>query len=248
MRRTVYVQSVPGAGHTGIHNAQSMVGKDAKDLLGERLEVKKMTAHDHELVIINGVPGVYDILQCKNCGIAIRIAPTDVFWGAYPPDGVAIYQLEKVPCSRALEQVNPEFFPAYEKLFQIYKESNGLQNFLTDKVSCPKVDIGSNGVPKIVLEDGWSIEMDQSIFDEMTLVGIFHTIPDCGCGKGPCSPRVIISPTGKTKFIKPHGLGYDDQTTTPEELRGWERFKDLAMIMYHLPPPRPGLMWFGRNW
>ena len=79
-------------------------------------------------------------------------------------------------------------------------------------------------------------------------VGIYHEISDCGCHKGPCHPRVLLSPKGEARFEMPHGLYYDDQTVAPPEREGWQQFRQLAMIMYELPAPKDGRKWFGNYW
>lgn len=191
-----------------------------------------------------GVPGVYDIMTCVQCGVSGRVSPAGVTFGIYLPEGNL-----RLPgkCNRALDKDVPDdVIPAYVELFRLYRENDALRGFIPDvRSGCwPKIAIGPWGTPAIELWDNWSISLDQ------VLVAIWRKLPEgCGCGYKPCSPRVLLSPRGEATFVQAHGLHFPDQSVAPEVLRGWEQFKDLAMLMYRLPAPTNPLMkWFGRSW
>ena len=196
----------------------------------------------HEVVRTSGLPGVYDILQCKQCGLACRVSPVEVTFGRYQPDGGVLWKFDKVECTAALNHPDAELYPAYDYLFKMFKKSNEFRDVFPGH--WPQIDVGIWGTPMIRLWDGWSIELDQCV------VAIWHQIPDCGCGHGPCSPRVSIHPMGYYQYVRAHGLLYHDQHTEPPELAGWRQFRDLAMMMYDLPQPDDTRRrkWFGRYW
>lgn len=198
----------------------------------------------HLLKRMPGIPGVYDILQCVHCGRSARIQPEAVSFGVYPP--YPNLTLPGPKCSGALEDDVPvDLIPAYAELFRVYQETDNLRSLVPNYRGgyWPRVDIGNWGVPMIRLWDGWSIELDQ------TVAAIEKTLPEgCGCGSNPCHLRVQVWADGRFRLIQSHGLDYEDQTTTPPELEGWEQFKELALLMYKLPQPADKFRkWFGRT-
>jgi len=230
---------------------------------------------EHKIERIPGVPGVYDIIRCLRCGYAARVSPKGVIFGVYPPLG----NINFPKCTGALDEDVPEdFFPAYRKLFWLYKQHNALRDFITPPPPggfWPRIAIGNWGLPKIYLWEGWFIDADIALFSAVEslyqtmgsgkttaisehkkavsptyLVAVYKTLPEgCGCGTKPCEPRVLLSSRGEATFIQPHGSPYPDQTTTPKSLEGWEQFEKLAMLMYELPAPaEPQKIWFGRSW
>lgn len=200
--------------------------------------------NQHLLKRSPGIPGVYDTMQCVQCGFSARVSPSGVHFGAYLPLG-NLRLPEK--CNHALDEDVPEYMlHAYQELFKLYQQHDALRAYVPDIQGGAWViiTVGVWGTPKLVLWNGWYIEIDQ------TAVAIWHDLPEgCGCGSKPCSPRVVLSPQGEAVFVSPHGLLYSDQTNAPIELTGWEQFKGLAMLMYTLPQPfDPKVKWFGRTW
>jgi len=219
---------------------------------------------EHKIERIPGVPGVYDIIRCSKCGYSARVSPEEITFGVYPPLG----NIDFPKCTGALdEDVAGDFFPAYRKLFELYKKHNALRDFITPSPpgGCwPQIGIGNWGLPKIELWEGWSIDVDITLFAAVEalfrpiiserkevanpttyLVALYKRLPE-ERGK----PRVLLSPGGEAVFIQPYGSPYPDQsTTTPKPLEGWEQFKELAMLMYELPAPaEPQKVWFDRSW
>jgi hypothetical protein len=192
-----------------------------------------------------GVPGVYDIMTCVQCGVSGRVSPAGVTFGIYLPEGNLRLSGK---CNRSLDKDVPDdVMPAYVELFRLYRENDALRGFIPPDArggSWPKIAIGPWGTPAIKLWDNWSISLDQC------RVAIWRRLPDgCGCGFKPCSPRVVLSEDGTARFIRAHGTPYADQSTTPDALDGWEQFKALAMLMYRLPQPVDlRKKWFGRGW
>jgi hypothetical protein len=115
----------------------------------------------HEVVRTSGLPGVYDILQCKQCGLACRVSPVEVTFGRYQPDGGVLWKFDKVECTAALNHPDAELYPAYDYLFKMFKKSNEFRDVFPGH--WPQIDVGIWGTPMIRLWDGWSIELDQCV-------------------------------------------------------------------------------------
>jgi len=238
------------------------------DHRGRKAPQKGGIKMDHKIKRIPGVPGVYDIIRCSKCGYSARVSPRGVTFGVYLPLG----NIDFPKCTGALDEDVPEdFFPAYQKLLELYKKHNALRDFITPSPPggfWPRIAIGNWGLPKIELWEGWFIDADITLFSAVValfqtiisehkkavsptyLVAVYKTLPEgCGCGTKPCEPRVLLSPSGEPTFIRPHGSPYPDQSITPKPLEGWEQFRELAMLMYKLPvPAEPQKVWFGRSW
>jgi len=200
----------------------------------ELYEAYYQDGQDHVMQRKPGVPGVYDILTCIYCGASARVEPEDVISGTYLPSGNV-----HIPgkCPRSLKRDVPDaMIPAYQRLFEYYKKYDHLRKLIPNCPAgyWPKIVIGFQGVPEIELWDGWNIRLE------------WGYVAVCREEELPC-PRVWVTPEGERIVLGPYGRELD-QSVVPKCLKGWEQFKELAMLMYKLPEPDDlSLPWYGRT-